>query len=61
MNEVAWEASKALLIPCQNCGRKFASDRLPVHLKSCKEPKNSKPNPSYPNSAASYEVKVAIY
>jgi hypothetical protein len=37
MNEAAWEASKALLIPCQNCGRKFAPDRLPVHLKSCKE------------------------
>jgi hypothetical protein len=25
----------AQLIPCENCGRKFAPDRLPIHLKSC--------------------------
>lgn len=36
MNEAAWEASKAQLLPCENCGRRFAADRLPVHLRSCK-------------------------
>jgi len=39
MNAAAWEASKALLIPCKNCGRTFAPDRLPVHMKSCREAK----------------------
>ncbi|KAK7477843.1 hypothetical protein BaRGS_00030921 [Batillaria attramentaria] len=36
MNEAAWEASKAQLIPCSNCGRTFAPDRLPVHQRACK-------------------------
>lgn len=36
MNDAAWEASKAQLIPCENCGRRFAPDRLPVHQRSCK-------------------------
>ncbi|CAF1257048.1 unnamed protein product [Rotaria magnacalcarata] len=35
-NDAAYEAAKAQLIPCDNCGRKFASDRIQVHLKSCK-------------------------
>ena len=35
-NEAAWEASKSQLIMCQNCGRRFAPDRLPVHQRSCK-------------------------
>jgi hypothetical protein len=36
MNEVAYENAKAQLIPCPNCGRTFAPDRLDVHLKACK-------------------------
>ncbi|KAM8779687.1 zinc finger protein 474-like isoform 2-T2 [Rhynchonycteris naso] len=30
------EPSPALLLPCSNCGRTFAPDRLPVHQRSCK-------------------------
>ncbi|CAF0998092.1 unnamed protein product [Brachionus calyciflorus] len=49
MNELAWEASKSQLIPCPNCGRKFATDRLPVHQRSCK------PKPGQePSSQSSY-------
>lgn len=36
MNEAAWEASKAQLIPCENCGRTFLPDRLTVHQRACK-------------------------
>ena len=36
MNEAAWEASKAQLIPCPNCARTFLPDRLPVHMRACK-------------------------
>ena len=35
-NEAAWEASKANLTPCPNCGRTFLPDRLQVHMRSCK-------------------------
>jgi hypothetical protein len=35
-NEAAYEAAKLQLIPCENCGRRFQSDRLPVHQRSCK-------------------------
>ncbi|KAJ8029201.1 hypothetical protein HOLleu_28539 [Holothuria leucospilota] len=36
MNEAAWEASKANLVPCPICGRTFLPDRLAVHQRSCK-------------------------
>ncbi|XP_005091781.1 zinc finger protein 474 [Aplysia californica] len=36
MNEAAWEAAKAQLVPCPNCGRTFAPDRLVVHQRACK-------------------------
>ncbi|XP_056021207.1 zinc finger protein 474-like isoform X2 [Ostrea edulis] len=36
MNDLAWENAKSQLIPCENCGRKFAPDRLDVHLRACK-------------------------
>ncbi|XP_046549879.1 zinc finger protein 474-like [Haliotis rubra] len=36
MNEAAWEASKAQLVPCPNCGRTFAPDRLAVHQRACR-------------------------
>ena len=35
-NEAAWQSSQDQLIPCDRCGRRFASDRLPVHQRSCK-------------------------
>ncbi|XP_018573986.1 uncharacterized protein LOC108913016 isoform X2 [Anoplophora glabripennis] len=40
-NKLAWEASQATLVPCQNCGRTFYPDRLLVHQKSCKTPQNN--------------------
>lgn len=43
INDAAYEASKAQLVPCDNCGRKFASDRIQVHLRSCKPGHGSKP------------------
>lgn len=36
INNAAYEASKASLVPCENCGRKFAADRIAVHQRSCK-------------------------
>ena len=36
INNAAYEASKASLVPCDNCGRKFASDRIHVHQRSCR-------------------------
>lgn len=36
MNELASENAKSQLIPCPNCSRTFAPDRLDVHLKACK-------------------------
>ncbi|KAM4052989.1 zinc finger protein 474-like isoform 1-T2 [Anomaloglossus baeobatrachus] len=42
-NEAAWQSFKEQLLPCSNCGRTFASDRLIVHQRSCK-PKAGGPN-----------------
>lgn len=36
INDAAYEAAKASLVPCENCGRKFAADRIHVHQRSCK-------------------------
>ncbi|UJR10266.1 hypothetical protein I4U23_014474 [Adineta vaga] len=36
INDAAYEAAKAQLVPCDNCGRKFASDRIQVHQRSCR-------------------------
>jgi hypothetical protein len=36
INDAAYEAAKSQLVPCDNCGRKFASDRIQVHQRSCK-------------------------
>ena len=58
MNEAAWEASKALLIQCKNCGRRFATDRLPVHMKSCKEPKPGMKNNQSPSPSDNSRVDV---
>lgn len=35
-NEAAWKSAQDQLIPCENCGRRFNPDRLPVHQRSCK-------------------------
>ncbi|CAF0872326.1 unnamed protein product [Rotaria sp. Silwood1] len=43
INDAAYEASKSQLIPCDNCGRKFAADRIQVHQRSCKPGHASKP------------------
>ena len=42
-NEAAWQAAQSNLVPCENCGRTFNPDRLPVHQKSCKPGKPLKP------------------
>ena len=36
MNDAAWKSSQAQLIPCDNCGRTFAPERLAVHQRACK-------------------------
>lgn len=36
MNDMAFQASQMQLIPCENCGRTFNPDRLPVHQRSCR-------------------------
>ncbi|XP_060071157.1 zinc finger protein 474-like [Ylistrum balloti] len=46
MNDAAWENAKAQLIPCENCGRRFATDRLDVHQRSCKPKDGSPPKPA---------------
>lgn len=52
MNEAAWQASQANLVPCESCGRTFLPDRLMVHQKSCKPGKPLKPlNASRPSTA----------
>ncbi|XP_071482450.1 zinc finger protein 474-like [Diadema antillarum] len=39
INEAAWKASQANLVPCDICGRTFLPDRLMVHQRSCKPKK----------------------
>ena len=36
MNDMAFQASQMQLVPCENCGRTFNPDRLPVHQRSCR-------------------------
>ncbi|CAF2918409.1 unnamed protein product [Rotaria sp. Silwood2] len=43
INDAAYEAAKASLVPCENCGRKFAADRISVHQRSCKPGHAAKP------------------
>uniref|UniRef100_A0A674KDB6 C2HC/C3H-type domain-containing protein n=1 Tax=Terrapene triunguis TaxID=2587831 RepID=A0A674KDB6_9SAUR len=40
-NEAAYQSAQAQLLPCENCGRTFLPDRLPVHQRSCR-PKDAK-------------------
>eukprot|EP00058_Branchiostoma_floridae_P024438 XP_002609928.1 hypothetical protein BRAFLDRAFT_85876 [Branchiostoma floridae] len=41
MNEAAWQAAQANLVPCPICGRTFLPDRLVVHQRSCKPRKTT--------------------
>ena len=41
-NEAAYKSYEANQSPCPNCGRTFNSDRLPIHLKSCRPGSTSK-------------------
>ncbi|XP_076350119.1 zinc finger protein 474-like [Tachypleus tridentatus] len=40
-NDASWEIFQSNLVPCQDCGRKFRSDRLLVHQRVCKDRKTS--------------------
>lgn len=42
-NQAAWQSAQANLVPCENCGRTFAPDRLSVHQRSCSPDKPLKP------------------
>ena len=35
MNEAAAQSARGQLVPCQKCGRRFASDRIGVHERIC--------------------------
>ncbi|XP_061172765.1 zinc finger protein 474-like isoform X2 [Saccostrea echinata] len=52
MNELAWENAKSQLIPCENCGRTFAPDRLDVHQRACKPKPGQGPSKSAATEAA---------
>ena len=36
LQEAQWEAAKANLVPCRNCQRRFAPDRVRIHERACK-------------------------
>lgn len=42
-NQAAYQASLTQLVKCANCGRKFASERLAIHQKSCTAENPAKP------------------
>ena len=42
LNDMSFKASQAQLIPCENCGRTFYPEKLPVHQKSCTSSKPSR-------------------
>lgn len=48
MNELSYETSKQQLLPCENCGRTFLPDRLPVHQRSCRPGNAAKPGRGKP-------------
>ncbi|KAL6091174.1 hypothetical protein STEG23_028735 [Scotinomys teguina] len=61
--------SQTGLVPCPNCGRTFAPDRLPVHQRSCKSQPNGpkipdsnlerKDGPNVPNNSKQQRNKAA--
>uniref|UniRef100_S4RA66 C2HC/C3H-type domain-containing protein n=1 Tax=Petromyzon marinus TaxID=7757 RepID=S4RA66_PETMA len=61
-NEAAWESFKGQLVPCSNCGRKFAPDRLQVHQRSCKvKGPGASPASTGPGASAAVQVKLPLY
>ncbi|XP_028405054.1 uncharacterized protein LOC114527562 [Dendronephthya gigantea] len=48
MNELSYGTSKQQLLPCENCGRTFLPDRLPVHQRSCRPGNAAKPGRGNP-------------
>ncbi|XP_074651936.1 zinc finger protein 474-like [Tubulanus polymorphus] len=42
-NEAAYKSAQSQLVPCENCGRTFNPDRLPIHQRSCKPGKPLSP------------------
>ena len=61
INEAAWQASKLQLLECETCGRKFAPDRLPVHLRSCNKPKTAKSSSTYAANSANSSADVYYF
>ena len=43
LQEAQWQAAKANMVPCHNCQRRFAPDRIAVHERVCKGPKKPPP------------------
>lgn len=60
MNEAAWQASKLQLIECENCGRRFQPDRLPVHQRSCRPGNVAKKIQTQPASTSSVSSMDSI-
>lgn len=46
LQEAQWQAAKANRVPCKNCGRRFAQDRIGVHERICKGSKKGPPGAS---------------
>jgi len=44
LQNAQYEAAKANLVPCRNCSRRFAPDRVGVHERICKGPKKPPPH-----------------
>jgi len=57
MQEAQWQAAKANLVPCRNCQRRFAPDRIGVHERICKGPKKPPPT-AVSNALNDKEVSV---
>lgn len=65
-NQAAWQSAQSQLIPCDNCGRTFAPDRLSIHQRSCKPGKYymqlmRKFIPNWSSSAAKFKTSFVIF